>query len=607
MQLRPATRAHVKSLQPQVLQLWKSIKSIKSICLSFNLSTNNLRNIIKIGRSENNITAMATLADELLADLMSSGSDAGSDAADSATEDNNFGDEDVMEEDAGIESAEPHDEEIYDESIEKEFAPLVKSLKLVKASAHLSQCLSELLKSSEQTLLQKANALTSALDDEIVSFHKTIRDHYSIRFPELESLVQNPLQYVKAVGVIGNGPMDKINQITLKEVLDGSLVMAVRLEATRTSGREMTETEIETVQRYVGMTLHLTDAKRFLTDYVQSRINQIAPNLTVLLGPETAAQLVSSAGGLKALAKIPACNIPAMGSKQTAHGLATNTRVRRQGHLYYCPMIQLVPPDFRNQAMRIVAGKLSLASRMDLVYSSPDGSAGEKFKQECEERIEKLTIKAPGAKTRALPAPDDKLARKRGGRRARKAKEQYAMTELRKAQNRMTFGKEEAEVGFGDESKGLGMIGQVQDGRVRALAIDQRTKAKLGKKSAGWGANTPGGSGLASSLRGFGQGAAGNSTTLQGHGLRVAGVGGGAGAGTSSVIAFTPFQGLELVNPKAKAEMERKRKAEDDRWFKSGTFTQVGGAPPKVPEAKVDSGGFKVPALPAIKRAKKAD
>jgi U4/U6 small nuclear ribonucleoprotein PRP31 len=372
--------------------------------------------------TERKAAEMATLADELLADLMSSGSEAGSNAGDSETEDNNFGDEDVMDEEAGTESAEPQDEELYDENIEKEFAPLIESLKPVKASPHLSQCLSELLRSSEQSLLQKANALSSALDDEIISFHKTIRDHYSIRFPELESLVQNPLQYVKAVGVIGNGPMETINQAALKEVLDGSLVMAVRLEATRTSGREMTDAEREAVQRFVDMTLHLNDAKRFLTDYVQSRINQIAPNLTVLLGPETAAQLVSSAGGLKALAKIPACNIPAMGSKQTAHGLATNTRVRRQGHLYYCPMIQLVPPDHRNQAMRIVAGKLSLASRMDLVYSSSDGSAGEKFKQECEDRIEKLTIKAPGANTRALPAPDDKLARKRGGRRARKPK-----------------------------------------------------------------------------------------------------------------------------------------------------------------------------------------
>jgi len=145
------------------------------------------------------------------------------------------------------------------------------------------------------------------------------------------------------------------------------------------------------------------------------------------------------------------------------------------------------------------------------------------------------------------------------------------------------------------------MIGQNNDGRVRGTQIDKRTAAKLSKKNPGWGGAAPTG-GLASSLRGFGQGAGSGVS-----GLRTAGVGSSSGAagGTASVIAFTPFQGLELVNPKIKAETERKRKAEEGGWFNSGTFTQVGGGSSVVPsKPKVDSAGFKVPALPAVKRIK---
>ena len=83
--------------------------------------------------------------------------------------------------------------------------------------------------------------------------------------------------------------------------------------------------------------------------------------------------------------------------------------------------------------------------------------------------------------------------------------------------------------------------------------------------------------------------------TSQSAGLRTGGVG-LPGAGTSS-IAFTPVQGLELVDPKIREEMNRKRKAEEDRWFKGGTFTQLNGTS----TAKVDSAGFKVPALPVKK------
>jgi hypothetical protein len=48
---------------------------------------------------------------------------------------------------------------------------------------------------------------------------------------------------------------------------------------------------------------------------------------------------------------------------------------------------------------------------------------------------------------------------------ARKAKEAYAQTELRKLQNRMTFGEAEEEVGAFDQTKGLGMLGS---GKIRA-------------------------------------------------------------------------------------------------------------------------------------------
>lgn len=51
--------------------------------------------------------------------------------------------------------------------------------------------------------------------------------------------------------------------------------------------------------------------------------------------------------------------------------------------------------------------------------------------------------------------------------RARKAKEAYAQTELRKLQNRMVFGEAEEEVGAFDQTKGMGMIGATS-GSVRA-------------------------------------------------------------------------------------------------------------------------------------------
>ncbi|KAI4251357.1 MAG: hypothetical protein LQ352_004902 [Teloschistes flavicans] len=466
----------------------------------------------------------------------------------------------------------------------------------------------------EYHLLTQANTLSTSIDNEIILVHKFIRDHYSTRFPELETLVTNPLDYAKSVAIIGNGPMESIKEIsqktdnrvsaTLRSILDGPTLMVVTVEATTTRGRELPASELGTIHRACEMILSLDRAKHILTTYVQSRMNLFAPNLTALIGSLTAAQFLNFAGGLTGLAKTPACNLPPLGSKnnKAQTGFATNVGVRHQGFLYHSPIISGIPPDLKKQAMRIVSAKLVLAARVDRTHTSPNGATGEDLKQACLERLDKLTEPPPNKGPRALAAPDDKPSRKRGGRRARKAKEQTAMTDLRKAQNRMAFGKEEKEVGYGtgEGTKGLGMVGMGNDGRIRATQIDQRTKARLSKNNKGWGGATPmggvGAMGTASSLRGFGQ--AGGASSF---GLRSSGVGAGAAgvSGTASSIAFTPVQGLELVDPKLQSEMKRKREEQEDRFFKGGMFTQVGGGGAGAGGGGKVDGGFKVPTLPA--------
>nr|CAG4643212.1 EOG090X06EY [Ilyocryptus agilis] len=457
----------------------------------------------------------------------------------------------------------------------------------------------------EYHLLTQSNSLSTQIDNEIVLVHKFIRDHYSVRFPELETLITNPVEYAKAVAILGNGPMDSDGikrlqtstdnplGVTLKDVLDGPSLMIVTVEATTSKGQPMAEDQLQRVIQACEMVINLDKAKKTLTEYVQSRMRIFAPNLTELIGSLTAAQLLNQAGGLAGLCKAPACNLPAWGSKkQNTSALATNVGIRQQGFIYQSEIIRKIPMDLKKQAIKMFANKIAMCARTDCFHQSRDGSEGARLQAECFDRLDKLQMKPNSKGARALPAPDDKPSRKRGGRRARKAKEATAMTDLRKAQNRMAFGKEEKEVGYGqgDSTKGMGMIGQGGDGQLRATKIDQRTRAKLSAKSKGWGGASTLNNGSASSLRGL---AGGGGISLAGSsGLRTSGVGtsvNNAMAGTVSSLAFKS-QGLELVDPKVQAELSRKRKAEEDRWFKGGTFTQVG------------NDGFKKPELPPSKR-----
>lgn len=49
-----------------------------------------------------------------------------------------------------------------------------------------------------------------------------------------------------------------------------------------------------------------TAAAPQILEYVQSRMNVVAPNLSVLVGTAIASQLIGGAGGLHKLAKLPA-------------------------------------------------------------------------------------------------------------------------------------------------------------------------------------------------------------------------------------------------------------------------------------------------------------
>ncbi len=554
---------------------------------------------------------MATLEQELLADFADSGDEdvadlendfAGGDFGSPEVE--NGEDDEMVDEEAEYAAKQDKKKEKGPTDIRNAQAlmanlqPVLQQIDEVKDKMEEVMDGESIEDNPEYQLLKEANEFSTQIDGEIQAVHKFIRDNYSLRFPYLEELIKNPVDYAKTVAIIGNRPLDDIKTIAqdadnvvgvpLKSILDAPSLMVVTVEATRATGRELQDIELAAVMTACKLLLNLDKAKHILTEYVQSRMSVFAPNLTVLIGSLTAAQLINYAGGLAGLAKTPACNIAPLGSnKASGLGLATNIGIRHQGFLYHSPILHTIRQDLKKQGLRIVSAKVILAARVDMVHQAPDGSMGQQLKDECERRLDKLTEIPANKGVRALPAPDDKPARKRGGRRARKAKEATAMTEIRKAQNRMAFGKEEKEVGYGDSVKGMGMIGATDTGRLRAQQIDPKTRAKLSKKNPGWGGDTT--LGAASSLKGFGAG--GTATSLRAQGLRTGGVG-LQGSGMSSV-AFTPVQGLELVDPRAREEASRKRKADEDRWFKGGSFTQLGG--------KTDAAGFKVPALPMKK------
>jgi len=464
-------------------------------------------------------------------------------------------------------------------------------------------------------LVVDSNGLASRIDDEMVVIHKFVSDRYSLRFPELDTLIQNRVKYISTVVIIGNGPFDQLETITkstdnpvgktLREVLDGPTVLNVRMEAATTKGNPLDSITLELVIGACKTALQLDGAKAKLTRFVQGKMPLFAPNLTALIGAEVAAQIVNAAGGIKQLCAIPSVNLGNVGNNKQRYG-ASNLH-ERQGFLYFSPIIQDVPIMNRKVAIKRLQNKVSLAARVDLTRTVLDGSLGETYRNEVLAAIDRITESAPNRGTRALPVPDEKPSKKRGGKKARAEKNRNAYTEMRQAQNRMVFGQEEQEVSYGDESVGMGMVGSGDANRIRSIQVDERTKAKLSKKHQGWG-------GVSTSLGGKTSlgGGAGHATGLRTSGVNV--LGQATILGVQSALNFSQHQGLSLADPSQhKAEEKSAKDAKEDKYFTGGSFNTPNGAGDDSLKRKAgsefekDKDGFKKPAIPALKRVKKSN
>lgn len=130
-----------------------------------------------------------------------------------------------------------------------------------------------------------------------------------------------------------------------------------------------------------------------------------------------------------------------------------------------------------------MSAKCTLAARIDSFHESLDGSAGRKLLEELERKFDKWQEPPPVKEVKALPRPDDAPRQKRGGRRVRKMKEKFAVTEMRRQASRVTFGEISEDVYQEHMGFGIGSLARdSKSGKVRNAAIDKKTQVSISKR-----------------------------------------------------------------------------------------------------------------------------
>ena len=235
-------------------------------------------------------------------------------------------------------------------------------------------------------------SLLDQLEKDLNTFSMRVREWYSWHFPELYRIVPDNSKFSKLVKMIGNRTklfgkeewIPKMAEITEDEGIARQIYEA----AASSMGQELSEVDMINIEIFANKVIELSNYRLNLQNYLKKKVNDIAPNLTSLIGELVAARLISHAGSLTSLAKYPASTVQILGAEKALfRALKTRGNTPKYGLIYHSSFIGKAPQKHKGRISRYLANKCSLASRIDCFIDGNTTKFGELFKDQVEERL----------------------------------------------------------------------------------------------------------------------------------------------------------------------------------------------------------------------------
>ena len=112
--------------------------------------------------------------------------------------------------------------------------------------------------------------------------------------------------------------------------------------------------------------LNLREARNNMEKEVSASVENLAPNLSCMAGSVLAARLISRAGSLRRLAKMPSSSVQIMGAEKSLFKhLNGHAPSPKHGIIYRHPAVIGAPKRLRGKVARTLSGKLAIAARLD--------------------------------------------------------------------------------------------------------------------------------------------------------------------------------------------------------------------------------------------------
>ncbi|KAF2598188.1 hypothetical protein F2Q68_00012123 [Brassica cretica] len=245
------------------------------------------------------------------------------------------------------------------------------------------------------TMIIQAIGLLDDLDKELNTYAMRVREWYGWHFPELAKIISDNILYAKSVKLMGN----RINaaKLDFSEILADEVEAELKEASVISMGTEVSDLDLIHIRELCDQVLSLAEYRGQLYDYLKSRMNTIAPNLTALVGELVGARLISHGGSLLNLAKQPGSTVQILGAEKALfRALKTKHNTPKYGLIFHASVVGQAGGKNKPRIARSLAAKAALSIRCDALGDAGDNSMGVENRLKLEARLRSLEGKDLG-------------------------------------------------------------------------------------------------------------------------------------------------------------------------------------------------------------------
>ncbi len=216
---------------------------------------------------------------------------------------------------------------------------------------------------ADESITQAVNALDELIQSTNL-LSERLREWYGMHFPE-QRIVKD----------------EELTRLILEHGKD------------KASEKSALHTDLKPLSELAKTLLDILSRKKELEEYIKSEMQTNAPNISHLAGPIIGARLISKAGGLNRLARLPSGTVQMLGAEKALfRHLKEGAKPPKHGLIFQHPFIHRAPYWQRGKISRAFASKIAIAAKVD---EHSDRFIGEGLKNDLQKRIEDIKDKYP--------------------------------------------------------------------------------------------------------------------------------------------------------------------------------------------------------------------